>query len=113
MGEQLYVTLWGDAAPLPPDAVKPVAVQLTRDEKAALARIQASNREKARRAAGNPCVATFGKVPAGRTCETCRHLIVKTFDKRYWKCELRGNTDGSATDHRVRWPACGRFEERS
>ena len=29
--------------------------------------------------------------------------------KTYFKCELRGITNGPGTDHRANWPACGKF----
>jgi hypothetical protein len=103
----LYRTLWGAQSPQPPTATKPIA--LTAEDRVTLVRLQASNREKARRRAGNPLVAKFGKGADGKTCGGCQHLIVKTWDKRYFKCRLRGDSNGSATDHRKKWPACGRF----
>lgn len=110
----LYRTLWGDEAPLPPAACKPIP--MTAEEKAVLSNLrsnrkreQDSKREQDRRKAGNPLIVTYGNGPRGRTCSDCQHLIVKTWDKRYFKCALRGDTNGSATDHRRKWPACGGY----
>lgn len=58
----------------------------------------------------NPCVRKFGRGPAGATCRGCARLITKEFHNRtYYKCELRGDTNGKATDHRVSWPACAKY----
>ncbi len=52
-------------------------------------------------------------VSAGHTCKHCRHcLAIHHHDKRYRKCELYRISRSTATDWRVSWPACGRFEER-
>ena len=47
----------------------------------------------------------------GQRCRTCAHLVVKHWDKRYYKCDLNRDTNGAGTDWRVRWPACGKWEE--
>lgn len=60
----------------------------------------------------NPCVALYGKDAMGRSCRYCSHLYAKQLAKRYYKCDLRKNTCGLGTDHRVNWPACGRYERR-
>ena len=59
----------------------------------------------------NPCIAAFGKGPDGSRCKTCVHLFGKSFAKTYYKCDLRKNSNGPATDHRVNFPACGKYEE--
>lgn len=59
----------------------------------------------------NPCVDVYGKGPEGKKCKDCIHLYAKQYSKRYYKCELRKNTNGPRTDHRVYWPACGKHEE--
>lgn len=60
----------------------------------------------------NPMLAVAGPGPEGRRCGDCVHLRMQGgVAGRYYKCELRGITGGPLTDHRVRWPACGRFEE--
>lgn len=46
------------------------------------------------------------------TCGTCRHRKVLHYAKKYHKCELfTANTSGAATDIRVRWPACAKWEK--
>lgn len=62
---------------------------------------------------GNPCLQPFGKGPAGETCRHCAHLSANHCSKTYYKCLLRGVTSGPATDHRVTWPACGKFERKA
>lgn len=64
--------------------------------------------------ASNPCVVAFGPGPADRNCSSCMHLVAQGgVAGRYLKCDLRRITGGSATDHRARWPACARYEERT
>jgi len=59
----------------------------------------------------NPMVTAVGAGPDGVTCRTCSHLyLVGGVAGRYWKCDLRRVTGGPATDHRVRWPSCARYE---
>jgi hypothetical protein len=61
----------------------------------------------------NPCIALYGRGQDGATCKNCAHLRYPlNYAKRHWKCDLRTSTHGAATDHRVGWPACGRYEER-
>jgi hypothetical protein len=57
----------------------------------------------------NPCIPLHGEGPEGTTCETCQHLVVLRYSRRYYNCKLRHNTDGAASDHQRRWPSCGRF----
>lgn len=60
----------------------------------------------------NPMLALVGPDPEGRTCGGCSHLFLQGGTAgRYYKCDLRAVTGGPLTDHRVRWPACSRFEE--
>lgn len=60
----------------------------------------------------NPCVWTWGPGPEGKRCKTCARLTWhNSAGRRYYKCALRGNTHGAGTDHRVNWPACGKYEE--
>lgn len=62
----------------------------------------------------NPCVRLYGLDPEGRRCKECQLFIRKTgYRKIYFKCELRGDTNGPGTDHRANWPACGRFIQTS
>ena len=75
-----------------------------------------SPRAKSGTLKSNPCASpfVFGPGPSGVTCSMCAHLRrVGGTAGRYWKCALRRNTSGAATDHRVRWPACGRYEMES
>lgn len=59
----------------------------------------------------NPLVSAYGAGPDGAQCRTCVHLFRRgDVAGRYWKCDLRQNTSGPGTDHRVRWPACARYE---
>jgi hypothetical protein len=54
---------------------------------------------------------TYG-VTEGERCGTCRHLYSKHYDRRYYKCDLNRDTNGPATDWRVSWQACGKWEAR-
>jgi hypothetical protein len=62
----------------------------------------------------NPMHAVFGKNENER-CKSCIHLVYKQYAKRYYKCELRGNVDkcSAASDHKVNWFACGKFEKET
>ena len=52
----------------------------------------------------------YGRDPE-HTCGQCRHLVVKRWDKSYFKCDLTRMTNGPGTDWRKSWEACSRFEE--
>lgn len=58
----------------------------------------------------NPCVRLYGKGPDGMRCKSCLHLYVHAHGRSYYKCEFRVFTHGPATDHRVNYPACRRWE---
>lgn len=81
---------------------------------------QAENHDRAKAALGlvgkfklNPCVLVFGAGPDGVTCKGCAHLVRNSgHSKNYYKCHFRGNTSGPGTDHKVRWPACSKYEPR-
>lgn len=60
----------------------------------------------------NPMVNKRGLDPYGRKCKSCEFLIKKEFSKNYYKCQLRGDTNGMKTDHRLSWDACKLFEVR-
>lgn len=47
--------------------------------------------------------------PRGETCGACGHLREVEYAKTYFKCALRGETKGPATDVRKKWPACERW----
>ena len=55
----------------------------------------------------NPMIRAYGRhMDHDLRCRDCDHLFFKQFAKKYFKCALRGNTGGEATDHRKHWPAC-------
>jgi len=60
----------------------------------------------------NPCRRLLGPGPAGVRCKTCKRLEVRQYANTYYKCQLRNNTSGPATDHRVNWFACAKYERR-
>lgn len=60
----------------------------------------------------NPCIAVFGPGPESAICKTCIHLFARRMSKTYYKCDMRHVSRGPATDHKVRWPACGKYEEK-
>jgi len=92
-------TLWGDA--LPPE-LPVVAPSRRLDDRTLLGR----------KSKVNPCVIVFGAGPDGKQCGTCAHFVRgRHHDAVYFKCRLRGLTHGPGTDHRVRWPACVKYEE--
>ncbi len=64
----------------------------------------------------NPCLALYGNGPDNQTCKGCTHLrypIERNPAAKHWKCDKRRLTHGSATDHKVNWPACGKYEART
>jgi hypothetical protein len=63
----------------------------------------------------NPCIALYGYGPEGAICRDCTHCRYRQDNPKakHWKCDLRKLTHGAATDHRVGWPACGRYEKRT
>jgi hypothetical protein len=56
----------------------------------------------------------FGST-AGHTCMQCQHLSHNhpSRTKRYYKCQWQRCTAGPATDWHTRWPACGKFEDKT
>jgi hypothetical protein len=61
----------------------------------------------------NPCVALHGPGPEGQTCKGCVHLRYPlNVAGRFWKCDIRRVSRSRATDHRVTWPACAKYERR-
>ena len=60
----------------------------------------------------NPLVGIYGPGPLGRHCYDCKRLFVHECSKRYYKCELRKFTNGPGSDHKMRWDACGKFEQK-
>lgn len=95
-------SLWGDA--LPPE--QPI-------EKTKPLRHMTNAQILVHRSKDNPCVRVFGAGPNGKQCKTCIHLYTQgNVQGTYYKCKKRGTpTGGPGTDHRVRWPACAKYEE--
>lgn len=52
----------------------------------------------------------FGKT-SGHKCKECNHLIKKTYDKTYNKCECYGTSSSKSTDWKVSSVACGLFNK--
>lgn len=50
--------------------------------------------------------------PPGETCGSCGHCWAKKYANRYYKCDLTPDSSGPATDIRVRWPACVKWEPK-
>ena len=46
----------------------------------------------------------------GEVCSGCVHLRGYTYSKTYYKCTKAPVSGGAATDWRVRWQACGKYE---
>lgn len=57
----------------------------------------------------NPMVKAQGPGPDAHKCKDCVFLIRKEYARTYYKCKFRGNTNGSATDHKVNWQSCSKF----
>lgn len=75
-------------------------------------RRKAREREHNRWKRGNPMLAQFGAGPEEKRCKSCRRFHIKRYASTYFKCDLRGDTNGPGTDHRANWPACGRYEPK-
>ena len=55
---------------------------------------------------------SIGRGPKGMCCRDCDNLRRKEYhDKTYYKCFLIGDTNGTGTDIRLKWPACFYFKE--
>jgi hypothetical protein len=54
----------------------------------------------------------FGRGPVGKTCATCDNHVVRRMGNHYHKCKAWSMSSSSATDIRVRWPACARYVEK-
>ncbi len=61
----------------------------------------------------NPMISVYGPGPEHQICKNCAFLAGIGAASTYYKCRLRTNTHGAKTDHRVRWPACSKFEQRT
>ena len=59
----------------------------------------------------NPLVQKGGKFGDNKKCKTCKHLLrVNGGSRVFSKCEQRGVTHGSATDHSMYWDACKMYK---
>ena len=62
----------------------------------------------------NPCLAVYGTGVEGQPCKGCVHLRYHPdYRARHWKCDMRRLTHGKATDHKVNWQSCGKYERRT
>ena len=58
----------------------------------------------------------FGTV-SGKTCGDCAHCFAFTQSRKWYKCELwlqmcfPTGGHSAASDIRLKWPACGKFEK--
>jgi hypothetical protein len=46
----------------------------------------------------------------GHTCGECDHCCSKRWSRVYYKCEEWKDSNGPATDIRLKWPACAKFK---
>ena len=53
--------------------------------------------------------ALFGKTP-NETCGTCNNLIRYSQAATWFKCSLARQSASAATDWRMKWDACGKWE---
>lgn len=53
----------------------------------------------------------LGHGPVGETCRTCGHMVRKTWNRVYLKCDL-WDSNGPASDIRLKWPACSQWLAR-
>lgn len=68
---------------------------------------------KAKRGQAKGSAAPIGSGPMGQTCRTCVHAYSVVFAKTYHKCGLVKATGGPATDIRLKWAACARWEAKT
>lgn len=57
----------------------------------------------------------FGPGPAGAKCKDCvalRGYSTRSGQRTYYKCGVYGVSSGPGTDWRMKWPACGYFEQK-
>ncbi len=53
----------------------------------------------------------YGRAPEGTKCKDCKFLHGYLYHTAtYYKCTKYGVSHGEATDWRLKYPACGRFE---
>lgn len=60
----------------------------------------------------NPLVRRYGLGPAGKKCLACDFGFFQSGGSRkFYKCRLRGVSNGQATDHSSRFDACAKFKQ--
>ncbi len=60
----------------------------------------------------NPCVRLYGAGPDDKQCKDCVHLYTFHQSARWFKCDQRPrHRKGISGDHRVRWPACAKYQK--
>ena len=47
----------------------------------------------------------------GQKCGDCEHFWKHERGTAYYKCEIYGKSNSEATDWRVKYPACGKFNK--
>ena len=60
---------------------------------------------------GNGYAAAPGSGPDGETCGTCKHLVVKEYANKYFKCGIGKITGGAGTDIRKKSLACHKWSK--
>ena len=72
--------------------------------------------ETVRATCSNPMVRGYGfhdDEPVQTRCKTCRHCLRKRHRSfRGYRCRFRRDSNGPATDHRLKWPACAKYEPK-
>ena len=48
----------------------------------------------------------FGSGHPSNKCGTCKNLTSYTANRKYFKCEIYGNTNSEASDWRLKYPSC-------
>lgn len=51
----------------------------------------------------------FGEI-SSRKCKDCQHLCSYTANRKWYKCEVYGESSSKATDWRLKWTACGMID---
>lgn len=55
----------------------------------------------------------YGIAHPPHVCKDCRHFFVYDYhDRRYFKCQAYGLSNGEATDWRAKYPACGLYNQQ-
>jgi hypothetical protein len=76
--------------------------------------IQASQKARAKTLAEKThsgLIALYGKIE-GKACRQCQNCQKKHYYAKAYVCGLMKRQTGPGTDWRVKWPACGKFQER-